>query len=227
MICDRIEIVRNQIAESAAKANRDINDITLIGVTKTVDVETINQAIDAGITCIGENKVQELLSKIDQLKPVEKHLIGTLQRNKAKMIVDHVTLIHSLDRDSLAETLQGLAEEREKAIDVLVQINIGSELSKSGVHPNEFFEFLKNMQAYPKVSIKGVMCIPPYCEGDQIESYFRRTYDLAQEAKIRNYAGMSFDIISMGMSHDFQQAILAGATHVRVGQAIFGERHYT
>lgn len=224
MVAERIQIVRSQMAEAADKAGRNVQDITLIGVTKTVDVETINQAIDAGITCIGENRVQELLSKVDQLKPVEKHLIGPLQRNKAKTVLNDVSLIQSMDRIGLAQTLQSLAEERAKPIDVLIQINIGEELSKSGVPPNQFFDFLRELEQYPLVSVKGVMCIPPYCDGDQVREYFCQTYELAQEASLRNYENMTFNIISMGMSHDFQQAILAGATHIRVGQAIFGKR---
>lgn len=225
MIAERIQLIHNQMSEAASKVGRNVQDITLIGVTKTVDATIINQAIDAGITCIGENRVQELLSKVEQLKPVEKHLIGPLQRNKAKMILDHVSLIQSMDRITLAQTLQGLAEERAEPVDVLIQINIGKELSKSGVPPDQFFDFLHELEQYPLVKVKGVMCIPPYCEGSKVIDYFAQTYDLAQEASLRNYNQMQFGIISMGMSHDFQQAIQSGATHIRVGQAIFGKRN--
>lgn len=227
MIRDRIHYIQDQMADAAAKAGRDLSEITLIGVTKTVEAEVINEAIDAGITCIGENRVQELLQKLDALKPVEKHLIGTLQSNKAQSIIDVVTLIHSLDRLRLAQKLHELAEKRGQCIDVLVQVNIGMEDTKSGINPQDLLGFLDELQPLSGIRVKGLMCIPPFCQLDEARAYFERTRELAQRAQIRHYEHMTFDVLSMGMSHDFQQAICAGATHIRVGQAIFGRRNGT
>ena len=224
MICDRIKRVRDQMADAAAKAGRNVSDITLIGVTKTVDASVINEAIDAGITCIGENRVQELLGKLNDLKPVEKHMIGTLQSNKAHAIVDVVTLIHSLDRIHLAQKLQELGKKQDRKIEVLVQVNIGNEDTKSGINPQNLFGFLDEVQQLNSISVKGLMCIPPPCQAEQVRTYFDQTHELAQTAAGRHYEGMTFDYLSMGMSHDFQEAIASGATHIRVGQAIFGSR---
>lgn len=222
---ERLAFIHEQMREASQKAGRNVADITLIGVTKTVPVEQINEAINSGLTCIGENRVQELLSKIDELEPVERHLIGSLQSNKVKAVVDEVSLIHSLDRVHLAEKLNESGLQRNKPVNVLIQVNIGHEDTKTGVLPEDFFPLLQSLQAFPMISVKGLMCIPPPCEGSEVKRYFEQTYELAQQATKRQYDHMQFSILSMGMSHDFMEAIECGATHIRVGRALFGERN--
>lgn len=224
---DRLKQIQDAIAEAAAQAGRDTKEIKLVAVSKTVGVDKINEAIEAGVTIIGENRVQELLGKIDGLLPVEKHMIGHLQSNKAQMIVDKVSLIHSLDRFSLAQKLNQLGERDQRQIPVLVQLNIGKEQSKTGLLPEELFAFLHEISEFSHLQVKGLMCIPPFGSKEEARKYFAQTRELAEKAKSMKIGEMSFDELSMGMSHDFFEAVLEGATYVRVGSAIFGERDYS
>lgn len=222
----RILDVNERIEVAAQKSGRKAEDVRLIAVTKTIPVERINTAISWGIQRIGENRVQELCSKLTDLSPVEKHIIGTLQTNKVKYITDgKVSCIHSLDRLSLAKTL---CRQCMESVDVLVQVNIGNEPTKSGVSPEDLLTFLEQLEnpMYDKLRIRGLMCIPPAVTGDRVRAFFAQLRTLADEAKKMglNRERRTFDELSMGMSNDFEDAILEGATYVRVGSAIFGSR---
>ena len=224
-IYDNLSMINDRISHAVQKAGRE-DEVKLIAVSKTVDVQTVNEAIRLGVKRIGENRVQELIGKYDKLLPVEKHLIGQLQSNKVKYIAGKVTLIHSLDRMSLALELSRMAKLQAITIDALVQINIGCEYAKGGVLESDLMPFLDKLQAVEGVRVKGLMAIPPISHGDEVREYFARVYALAQAAKARGFASMSFDELSMGMSGDFEKAILEGATYVRIGTALFGNRIY-
>lgn len=228
-IQQRLQAILDQMETAAVQSGRSPQEVTLVAVSKTVDVSLINDAIEAGVTVIGENRVQELLEKEKSLLPVEKHLIGHLQTNKAANIVDSVSLIHSLDRKSLGNKLNELGKNKRRKISALIQINIGMEESKHGIEPENLFPFIDEIAGCEFVQVEGLMCIPPICEKEEARRYFAQTYELAQKAKqyVAGSEQMSFDKLSMGMSHDFQEAILEGATFVRVGSALFGERVYT
>lgn len=225
-IAENIENVRERIAAAANAAGRRPEDIKLIAVTKTVEIDRINEAIRAGIRAIGENKVQELAQKRDFLLPVEQHLIGELQSNKAKHVVGRVALIHTLDRLSLATEIDRLSKKLGMTSDVLLQVNIGDEETKGGLSENEVLPFLEKIEGLG-IRVKGLMCVPPICDEDEARRYFARLRILAQNIAQRGFKNTSMDELSMGMSGDFEAAIKEGATIVRVGSSIFGHRMYT
>ncbi len=202
--------------------------VLLVAVTKTHPPEEINKAIDWGVTDIGENKVQEILDKYDKVKPVRWHMIGHLQRNKVKYIIDKVDLIHSVDSLKLATEINKRAGQIGKTMDVLIQVNAAQEESKFGISTSEteslINEILENCE---NVRIRGLMCIAPFEENpDMVRPYFaevKKQFDTY--AKI-SHERLDFAYLSMGMSHDFKVAIEEGANLVRVGSAIFGQRVY-
>lgn len=224
-IQDQLMIVSENISKAADKAHRQLSDIRLLAVTKTVPANIINQAIESGVTLIGENRAQELLEKEQALLPVEKHFIGSLQSNKVHQVFDLVKMIHSVDRISLAKRINEIAEQRQKKMPILIEVNIGREDSKGGVNPDEFFPFIEQLQPLLFLKVCGLMCIPPKCEMDEARPYFAQTYELAQKAKMKKIDEMSFDQLSMGMSHDYQAAIAEGSTILRLGSCIFGARN--
>ena len=230
VIAENIKRIKSEIAEAAIKSNRAVDDVRLMAVTKTVCVEYINYAIDnCGIDLIGENKVQEFLSKKDSLnlENVEKHLIGHLQTNKVKKIVGEVDMIQSVDSYRVAETISKEAQKAELTAKVLLEINIGDEDSKTGFDKIEFRESLSRISLLPNIEVKGLMTIPPICESTvELESYFDRMNEFYNEIKNGDYANFNFEILSMGMSGDYKEAILHGSNLVRVGSAIFGARIY-
>lgn len=197
-------------------------------MTKTVDVETINKAIELGITDIGENRVQELEKKIDAIGDnVNYHLIGHLQTNKVRNIIDKVKLIHSLDRMSLVKELDKRAKMNDLTIDTLVQVNVAEEDSKFGLEVNQVLPFIEEVLKFDNIKIKGLMTIAPYTD-DQIllRDIFRTMYKLKEKILNAKYENLSMDYLSMGMTNDYKIAIEEGSNMIRVGSGIFGERNY-
>lgn len=203
-------------------------DVTLLAATKTVDVDTINYAISKGITHIGENKVQELLSKHDYLNVVTEHFIGHLQTNKVKDVIDKVSLVQSVDSIKLAREISKQAKKREIVMDILLEVNIGKEESKWGFLPEEILNAVVEISTFDNLRICGLMTIPPICENEQTQiKFFREMYNLYVDIREKNIDNTNISILSMGMSDDFDLAIREGANLVRVGTALFGKRNYT
>lgn len=224
-----IQLINENIERVALNSNRKKEDITLLGVTKTVDTDVILEAIDFGITDVGENKPQELARKYNVIgDKVRWHLIGTLQTNKVKYIIDKVSMIHSLDREALCEEIQKRAEKIDKTIDCLVQVNISKEESKHGLDRECVVDFIKNTsEKYKNINIKGLMTMAPFSLKDnEIRKVFKDLKDLSLEIKELNIQGVSMDVLSMGMSNDYEIAIEEGSTIVRIGTSIFGKRNY-
>lgn len=224
---DRYEIVLDNIKKACERSGRNPEDITLISVTKTHGAELINEAIDAGAKDIGENKAQELCNKYDDVKPIRWHFIGHLQTNKVKSIVDKVVMIHSVDSDKLASEIDKRAKSSGVVMDILVEINIGMEDSKSGATEEEARDLIKKIRdEYQNLRVRGLMCVPPITDNpENSRRYFRKLKDIFESIKELS-EDENFDTLSMGMSGDYEVAIEEGATVVRVGTAIFGAREY-
>lgn len=220
-IAENIESIRERIAKAAATVGRDPREIKLVAVTKLHTPQEINEAIDAGITDAGENKVQELVDKYDKVKHVNWHLIGHLQTNKVKYIIDKVCLIHSVDSLHIAKEIDKRAAQHGISADVLVQINTAGEETKFGVSTAEADPLIEQIrEECPNVNVKGIMCIAPYAEDtESIRKYF------AAAKEIYDRHG-DFTVLSMGMSHDFEAAVKEGSNLVRIGTSIFGQRDY-
>lgn len=203
-------------------------DVKLIAVTKTVDVATIEEAIECGVTDIGENRVQELTKKYDEIgDKVNYHMIGHLQSNKVKYIIDKVVLIHSLDRMSLAKEINKRAKNNDIIMDTLVQVNVSEEESKFGLSVNQVHDFLKKIEKYENINVKGLMTIAPHEEDiEKTRWVFRDLKKLAKEIEAKNYKQTCMDILSMGMTNDYVVAIEEGSNMIRVGTGIFGKRNY-
>lgn len=224
---DRYEIVLDNIKKACERSGRNPEDITLISVAKTHGAELINEAIDAGAKDIGENKAQELCNKYDDVKPVRWHFIGHLQTNKVKTIIDKVVMIHSVDSDKLASEIDKRAKSSGVVMDILVEINIGMEDSKSGATEEEARDLIKKIRdEYQNLRVRGLMCVPPITDNpENSRRYFRKLKDIFESIKELS-EDEYFDTLSMGMSGDYEVAIEEGATVVRVGTAIFGAREY-
>ena len=217
----------SRISAAAKKSGRNADDIILLAATKTVDIDTINYAIEKGIKYIGENKVQELLSKDDGVNAPHKHFIGHLQTNKVKDIINRVEMIESVDSLKLANEISKQAVKCGKTIDVLIEVNIGGEESKWGFIPEETLDAVKKISELPNIFVRGLMAIPPVCENsDENRKYFRQMYKLFIDIGAQKMDNSSMDILSMGMSDDFEVAIEEGANLVRLGTALFGRRIY-
>ncbi len=219
--------ISENIARAAEKSGRCYEDITLLAATKTVDVSVINYAIESGVKVIGENRVQEFLSKYADYLPVDRHFIGHLQTNKVKDIIDKVSLIHSVDSYRLAEEISKHAIKRNITAEVLLEINIGDEQSKSGFSFDEAAFATEKIARLGGVKIKGLMAIPPICENsEQNRRYFAKMKKLFIDIDVKKIDNSSMDILSMGMSDDYETAIEEGANMVRLGTALFGRRNY-
>ena len=224
---DRINARKDEIA---VKAGRRAGEVLLCAVTKTRTPEEINEAIDAGITDIGENKVQEVVDKFDKVKPgVRWHLIGHLQTNKVKYIIDKVSMIHSVDSLKLAEEIDKRAAQHGTTMDILVQVNSAEEESKFGITTEETGTLIEEiLEKCPNIRIRGLMCIAPFAEDpEEVRPYFAEVKKLYDEYGKLKHEHLDFKYLSMGMSHDFPVAIEEGANIIRVGTAIFGERDYS
>jgi pyridoxal phosphate enzyme (YggS family) len=217
-IAANLERVRERLARAAERAGRRPTDVLLIAVSKTVEVERIRAAVEAGVAALGENRVQEAKGKIAELgQPVAWHLIGHLQTNKARDAVELFDVIHSLDRVELARELERRAGARGQVVEALLQVNVGGESSKGGVGPDAVSETLDAIGKLPHLRVRGLMTIPPEVErADDARPWFRRLRELGERHGLPE--------LSMGMSHDFEVAVEEGATMVRVGTAIFGPR---
>lgn len=222
-----IEEIKNNIKVHAQKANRNPDDILIMAVTKTVDVKRIQEAIDNGITDIGENKVQELIDKYPALKDkVQFHFIGHLQTNKVKYIIDKVKMIHSLDSVHLAQEINKRAHVNNIVMDCLVEVNIGSEESKYGIDPLNAIDFIKSLESFDNIRIRGLMTVAPFLEPEQVRPYFKKMKELFECAKRINQKNVDFKYLSMGMTNDYTVAVEEGSNIVRIGTGIFGKRLY-
>ncbi|MDF2653605.1 MAG: YggS family pyridoxal phosphate-dependent enzyme [Bacillota bacterium] len=221
------EINKNKEAVTL-RAGRQSGEVLLVAVTKTRTAEEINEAIDAGITDIGENKVQEIMDKFDSVKPVRWHMIGHLQTNKVKYIIDKVAMIHSVDSFRLAEEINRRAEQHNLVMDILVQVNSAQEESKFGITSAETGELITAiLENCPNIRIRGLMCIAPFEDNpEDVRIYFREVKELFDQYVQHSHAALDFRYLSMGMSHDYEAAIMEGSNMIRVGTAIFGERNY-
>lgn len=223
-----LESIRERIGRTATRSGRKTEDITLIAASKTVAPDRIKRALEAGITDLGENKVQELTEKYDILgKRCRWHLIGHLQTNKVKYIIDKVTLIHSVDSIELVKELDLRAGKAGRVVNILVQVNVSGEETKFGIAPDEVRAFLENTAVFTNVKVKGLMTIAPYATDiETIRYVFRDLHKLFIDIRKENIDNIDMDVLSMGMSNDFEIAIEEGSNMVRIGSAIFGERNY-
>ncbi len=220
--------VCEKIKNSALESDRDSNSVKLIAVTKTYGADIINEAIDCGVTDIGENRVQEIMEKYDLVKPCRWHLIGHLQKNKVKYIIDKVELIHSVDSFELAKEIDKHAKKIDKIQKILLEVNVSGEESKFGIRPGECEELCKEISALENVKIEGLMTIAPFVDDESVlEEVFDGLRKLSKEISEMSIENVSMNELSMGMTNDFPIAIGKGATMVRVGTGIFGKRDYT
>ena len=229
MIKEQLEKVNEQIAHSAIEANRKAEDVLLIAVSKTYPVEAIEEAIAAGCNDFGENHVQELCQKIESINtPVKWHLIGHLQTNKVKYIIGKTELIHSLDSLRLAEEIEKQSAKKGIITRVLVEVNVAEEASKYGFKIEEVIEVMKQLNEMSHIKVEGLMTVAPFVENpEENRTIFRELYRLSVDIQKQKFDNISTNILSMGMSNDYKIAIEEGATMVRVGSAIFGNRDYS
>ena len=222
-IRERIAAVRQRIQAAAARSGRPASAVTLVAVTKTVSVEAVREAVAAGATILGENRVQEARDKIAALPGAARwHLIGHLQTNKAKLAVDLFDCVHSLDSIRLAQELERHAADAGRRVRCLVQVNVGGEAQKNGASEEEVRPLLEEVKGLPHLSVEGLMAIPPFLsEPEDVRPFFRHLRGLRDALASEGY---SLPDLSMGMTHDFEVAVEEGATVVRIGTAIFGPR---
>ena len=225
-IYDNYCSIRDAVAEAAITAGRDPKEVRLIGVTKFHPIADIEPAVAAGLTSVGENRVQELLEKFDYFHSagLDVNLIGQLQTNKVKYVIGKVSLIQSMDRLELAKEVDKRARAASLVQDVLIEVNIGGEEQKGGILPEQLPDFLGLLSDMPGIRVKGLMCIPPAVGEQEARGYFAAMRKLFFDLKAQRLANIEMEHLSMGMSGDYRAAILEGATMVRVGTAIFGVR---
>lgn len=220
--------IEKKITEAAQRVGKKREDIILLAATKTVAPEVINHAIESGIKYIGENRVQEFLSKEDALLPyAHRHFIGHLQTNKVKDIIGKVEMIQSVHSEKLASVIGKLSSERGIVTDILLEVNIGNEESKSGFLPSELASAVEKIASISGVRIRGLMAIPPICEKkDEIMAFFSEMHNLFIDIDTKKIDNVSMEYLSMGMSGDYYEAILSGSNIIRLGTALFGQRNY-
>lgn len=225
-ISENLEIARGRIAEAAARAGRDPDSITLVAVTKTHPAAVVEEAIRAGVTDVGENRVQEFLEKAPAVSPPCRwHLVGTLQTNKVNKVIGRFVLIHSVDSLRLAEKLSAAGEREGLATDILVEVNTSGEVSKHGLDPAEVPEICARIAPLPALRLRGLMTVGPWVDDVAVTARaFESLRQLRDRIAAERLAGVSMEHLSMGMSDDFETAIAEGATIVRLGRVIFGER---
>ena len=228
-IAENVAAIKENIRAAALAAGRDPGSILLCAATKMNDAQAVRQAIAAGVDCCGENRVQELTAKLaeDAYRGVPVHFIGHLQTNKVKQVVGKVDLIQSIDSLRLLEAVQKEAARQQLCQDVLLEINIGREENKTGFLTEELPEILQKITNFPNIRVRGLMAIPPICQnsGDN-DKFFQEIRNLSVDITAKKYDNVSVDILSMGMSGDYREAIAWGSTMIRVGTAIFGARDY-
>ncbi|MDD2979198.1 MAG: YggS family pyridoxal phosphate-dependent enzyme [Hespellia sp.] len=229
MLKEALENVEKKIEISCKKGDRSREDVTLIAVSKTKPISVLQEAYDLGIRIFGENKVQELTDKYEALpKDIEWHMIGHLQRNKVKYIVDKVAMIHSVDSFRLAETIEKEAEKKNCVVNVLLEVNVAGEESKFGLAPDEVLPLIKKIASFSHIKVCGLMTIAPNVENpEENRPYFAKLRKLSVDIMHENIDNTNVSILSMGMTNDYMIAIEEGATMVRVGTGIFGVRDYS
>ena len=228
MLKDQLQEVEKRIQAACDRAGRKREEVTLIAVSKTKPVETLQEAYDLGVRIFGENKVQELTAKYEALpKDIHWHMIGHLQTNKVKYIIDKAELIHSVDSLKLAETIEKEAAKHDLIADILVEVNVAEEESKFGMKMEEVIPFVEKVSAFPHVRVRGLMTIAPFVEDpEENRSIFADLHKLYVDIKQKNHDNDTVSVLSMGMTNDYEVAIEEGATMVRVGTGIFGARNY-
>lgn len=228
MLKDNLKQVEDNIAKACARAGRDRSEVTLIAVSKTKPVEMLQEIYDEGVRTFGENKVQEICEKYEQLpSDIEWHMIGHLQRNKVKQVIDKAALIHSVDSYRLAQEISVQAQKKNICMPILVEVNIAQEESKFGISADDTVQLVEEIAALPNLEIKGLMTIAPFVtDSEENRTYFRQIKQLSVDIKNKNIDNVSMDVLSMGMTGDYEVAIEEGATMVRVGTGIFGARNY-
>ena len=228
MLKDNFETVEKKVAAACVRAGRDRSEVTLIAVSKTKPVEMLQEVYDAGARDFGENKVQEICEKYDKLpSDIRWHMIGHLQRNKVKQVIDKAAMIHSVDSYRLAQEISVQAQKKGLTITILIEVNIANEESKFGISAEDTIQLVEEVAALPNLSIKGLMTIAPYVvDAEENRLYFRQIKQLSVDIKNKNIDNVSMDVLSMGMTGDYEVAIEEGATMVRVGTGIFGARNY-
>jgi pyridoxal phosphate enzyme (YggS family) len=229
MVAENAEILKKRILEVSLRSGRKGGDILLLGVSKTFGIDKIREAVAAGLFDIGENYVQELKEKREVLRdqPVRWHFIGHLQSNKVKYLVDYVHLIHSVDNDRVAEEIQARATKANRSVDVLIEVHTTDEAAKSGVMPHQVLGLIRQVSLFDRVRIRGLMTMGPFSDDpEESRPSFQLLADLAKRISNEGIPNVAMQHLSMGMSHDFEVAIEEGATIVRIGTLLFGERTY-
>lgn len=226
MVQEQLEEVRQNIRNACERSGRKVEDVTLIAVSKTKPVPMLQEAYDAGARDFGENKVREMLEKEPQLpSDIRWHMIGHLQKNKVRQVIDKAVLIHSVDTVGLAEQIEKEAVKRDLDVSILLEVNVAGEESKFGFAPEEVEEAAREIAKYPHVHIQGLMTIAPFVENsEENRGVFKKLYELYVDMKRKNIDNVTMNVLSMGMTGDYQTAIEEGATMVRVGTGIFGTR---
>lgn len=227
-IAANVADIRERIRRSAEKSGRSADDVLLLGVTKTIEPERINMLIDCGVTELGENRVQELTAKYDVIgSRCEWHLIGRLQTNKVKYIIDKVKLIHSVDSVKLLEEIDKRARAVGKIMDILIEVNVGNEESKGGIAYEDAGSFLDKAAEFENIAVKGFMTVAPFVENpENNREIFGKMRKLFVDNSDRGVHNISMEYLSMGMTNDYEVAIEEGANIVRIGTGIFGKRSY-
>ena len=229
MLRENLQEVEERIQEACRRAGRDRSEVTLVAVSKTKPVAILQEAYDLGVRVFGENKVQEIREKYEALpKNIEWHMIGHLQTNKVKYIVDKVRLIHSVDSLRLAEVIEKEAEKHNRVVDILLEVNVAEEESKFGLKMPEVIPMAEKVVQLPHIRLRGLMTIAPFVENpEKNRAIFANLHDLYVDIKEKNIDNGTVSILSMGMTNDYEVAIEEGATMVRVGTGIFGARDYS
>lgn len=222
-VSDNIKRTVFHVEEAAVRYGKDPREIQIVGAIKKMPAEYAFLCKENGIDTVGENRVEELVSKYEIYKQLQLHFIGHLQRNKAKLAVGKISMLQSLDSLKLAEELNTLSGQIGKTLDVLVQVNISREESKSGIIPEQLEDFLFEASQYPFLSVKGLMCIP---EKGNSRVFFEKMYQLFIDIRTKKVDNIDMAVLSMGMSSDFEDAIASGSNMLRLGTALFGERSF-
>lgn len=228
MLKDNYEAVKNNIEQACMRSNRDLSEVTLIAVSKTKPVPMLQEIYDAGARDFGENKVQELCQKYEELpQDIRWHMIGHLQRNKVKQVVGKAALIHSVDSYRLAQEISLQAQKQNITVPILIEVNIAKEESKFGIAKEDTIQLVEEIAELPNLTIQGLMTIAPFVDDpEDNRPYFREIKQLSVDIKNKNIDNVTMDVLSMGMTNDYEVAIEEGATIVRVGTGIFGARNY-
>ena len=227
-VCENYRVVEEKVENACKRAGRNREEVTLIAVSKTKPVSMIEELLPLGVRDFGENKVQELTTKEEELpKDIHWHMIGHLQRNKVKYVIDKACLIHSVDSLRLAQEISKEAVKHDLVMPVLVEVNVAGEVSKFGVSVEEAPSLVEEISKLPGIHVNGLMTIAPYVEDpEENRSVFRNLRKLSVDIGEKNFDNVTMNVLSMGMTGDYEVAIEEGATHVRVGTGIFGERNY-